>query len=140
MDDGDAVIVDTVPCSRCGDRMREGLAPTDGSPALCDSCLDEEQDSIKGMDGQELLQAYLEKHGLHCLEGESALKQVEGLLETIGYSDTGFRLGSPIESFLCDNSGAVEAILGFIGEWVDRNADWREALEDDLLDAEDEES
>lgn len=77
-------------------------------------------------------------------EGESGVGNFEKVCEAIGYKETGFRYGSPIESFLCDNSGCIEAMLGWIADWGDKSPEWRSALEAKLKekneDAEDEDA
>lgn len=62
-------------------------------------------------------------------EGESGVANFEKVCEAIGYKETGFRYGSPIESFLCDNPGCIEAMLDWIAEWGDKSPEWRSALE-----------
>lgn len=64
-----------------------------------------------------------------CFEGESGVENFEKVCEAIGYKETGFRYGSPIESLLCDNPGCIEAMIGWISEWGNKSPEWRLALE-----------
>lgn len=76
----------------------------------------------------DLVQIWIEKNKAWHFEGDSGLAKLESLVETLGYVQTGFRFGNPIEAFLSDNPGACEAVVEFIREWADRNTDWRENL------------
>jgi len=71
--------------------------------------------------------AYCDNNFRTC-EGESGVRNLEQLVETLGYGQ-GFMRNRAIEDFLTDNPGAVEAVLNFIGEWVERNDEWAEALQ-----------
>jgi hypothetical protein len=78
----------------------------------------------------ELIERYQEVNKAWHFEGESGLGKFEKLLKVLGYRGHGFRYGSVIESFLADNSGAVEAIIEWIGQ---QNVDeWNESLEEEL--------
>jgi hypothetical protein len=81
-------------------------------------------------DMSELVERYLDVKKVHGFEGESGLVKFEKLLETLGYRSHGFRFGTVIENFLYDNSGAVEAIVAWIGE--QNVSEWEEALEEEL--------
>ena len=81
------------------------------------------------LDGDEILQRWKDGNNAHNFEGESGMKRFEELCEALGYLETGFRFGTPIERFLSDNSGAIDAILEhFLTDQLDRNEEWREAL------------
>lgn len=71
--------------------------------------------------------AYCDNH-FRRIEGEGGVRNLEQLVETLGYGK-GFMRNRAIEDFLTDNPGAVEAVLQFIGEWVERNDEWAEALQ-----------
>lgn len=89
-----------------------------------------EPDEIEQLDGEELVQKWQEQNKAYHFEGESGVKKLEDLCETLGYQNSGFRFGDPIQQFLCDNPGACEKIVEFIAEWTDRNGDWHERLSD----------
>ena len=93
-----------------------------------------EAEETEELDGAELLRKWQEQNKAWHFEGDSGCEKMERLVETLGYRNTGFRFGSPIESFLSDNPGAMEAILGFIEEHLDQNSEWRENVESDLED------
>lgn len=81
-------------------------------------------------DMHDLLEAYQNQNGMHSFEGDSGLDKLTKLLRALGYRGHSFKYGTPIEAFLSDNSGAVEAILNWIAE---RNeTEWCEALESEL--------
>lgn len=57
-------------------------------------------------------------------EGEPGVENLETVCEMMGYRRTGFRYGSPLESFLADNPGAQSALLEWMAdqevpEWAD---------------------
>jgi hypothetical protein len=67
---------------------------------------------------------------LHNVEGESGLARFEKMLNALGYKDTGLRLGSAVECFLSDNSGATEALIDWIAE--QNSEEWADGLESQL--------
>ena len=73
----------------------------------------------------------------HHLEGDGGCEILEELFETLGYRNTGFRFGSPIEHFLSDNPGAQEALVNWIIEL--ELPEWRDALVDALDEEEEDE-
>lgn len=73
-------------------------------------------------------EAYVGTH-FHRTEGEQGVRNLEQLVETLGYGHGIYR-NRAIEEFLIDNPGAVEAVLQFIGEWTERNEEWAAALLD----------
>lgn len=76
------------------------------------------------------IQKYIDQEGLHNTEGERGLKNLEQLVEAIGYKRHGFRYGNPIEVFLQDNPGCIEAIQQWI---IDaRVSEWDVEIEDHL--------
>jgi len=48
--------------------------------------------------------------------GDSGVESMNELAKAIGYNGHSFRYGSPIEEFLSDNPGAMEAIRNWISE------------------------
>lgn len=90
----------------------------------------------------ELIRKYRDQEGITSNEGARGVNNFEKLCKAIGYDKNGaFINASPILNFLSDNSGAIEALIEWIGdtripEWAD---DLREQLPDDMSDVEDEE-
>lgn len=79
--------------------------------------------------GFDLLYKWQDIAKVHHFEGST--RNLEKLVNVLGYRDQGF--GDAVHEFLCDNPGAQQAIVEWIGEWIDRNSDWREAMEDEVL-------
>lgn len=84
---------------------------------------------------QDLLDQYLEDNNIRNFEGERGVRNLEQLVETLGYGQ-GFMRNRAIEEFLADNPGAVEAVVNFIGEWAERNTEWQESLRNACEDSE----
>lgn len=63
-------------------------------------------------------------------EGETGLKNLNTVAQILGYKQSPWANGSPLEEFLCDNSGAIEAIL----EWIKAQnfREWVESIESEL--------
>lgn len=80
----------------------------------------------------ELLEEYKEQEKMYSFEQESGVEKLNKICSAIGYKETGFRYGSPLEEFLQDNSGAMEAILAWIEENGDSVEEWKENLETNL--------
>lgn len=78
--------------------------------------------------GSEIVDKYLQDNNIYHFEGDSGVENLEKLVEALGYKDTGFRFGTPVEAFLSDNPGAQELIVEFIREWTDKNDEWKESL------------
>ena len=93
-------------------------------------------DDVETEDGAELLERFLDRKKIHRFEGDRGLDNLTVLVEALGYRGHGFKHGSPLEQFLSDNSGACDAIVEFIGTWIDRNSEWRELLEEELAEEE----
>jgi hypothetical protein len=88
------------------------------------------------MEAYELFDKYMDKN-FRSFEGERGVRNLEQLVETLGYGE-GWMRGRAIEDFLTDNPGAVQAVVEFIGEWVERNSDWQDRLTDGVDEEEDE--
>jgi hypothetical protein len=67
------------------------------------------------------LDLYLDQENLYSFEGHSGVRKFEQVVKVLGYRD--------VTDFLADNSGALEAMLGFVHDWVERNSEWKEALQ-----------
>lgn len=79
-------------------------------------------DSITLDDGAEeieILETFIEQNTDGTLNGTRGVENLETLLSQIGYAGVG--------DFLSDNSGAIEAVLSWIG-YQDHITEWREAL------------
>lgn len=77
------------------------------------------------MDGFRLMEKWQDANKAYHFENNT--KNLEKLVEAIGYRADAF--GTSVENFLNDNPGAQVAIVDWITEWLDRNRDWREALQ-----------
>lgn len=69
---------------------------------------------------------YCDEEGISC-EGNRGMESLEKVLHQIGYrsSQVNVKFGTIIETFLCDNPGAVEKVMEFIGEnFADEFVDW----------------
>jgi hypothetical protein len=84
---------------------------------------------------QDLLEEYQAQESMYHMEGESGVADLEKLLKVLGYKGHNFKYGSVIESFLADNSGAIEAIVNWLGE--QNVTEWEERLEEELPPEED---
>ncbi len=82
------------------------------------------------MELSELVEAYLNKHKLYRFEGDQGLDNLTQFVIALGYKGHGFKHGNPIESFLSDNPGAVEALMTWITE--QENQEWSDNLADSL--------
>lgn len=74
-------------------------------------------------DGSELLYSWQAMHNTYSFEGDSGVRKLGELCQALdpeNYSNIG--------DFLADNPGACEAIVDFIGEWLDNNSEWRDSL------------
>jgi hypothetical protein len=84
----------------------------------------------------QLIEEYRDYKGMHCMEGSSGVENLCKMVRALGYRDSMNRmqfrdgcLGDLVE-FLEDNSGAIEAIVAWIGE---RNVpEWKDNLESEL--------
>lgn len=76
---------------------------------------------------EELIDNYFQKRKCFIFEGDNSCRYLEMLFRDLGYKNEPYKYGNPIERFLSDNSGAVDAIL----DWIKNNdnPDWREKLE-----------
>jgi hypothetical protein len=70
------------------------------------------------------LELYMEQERIYHTEGEQGVRNLEKIVGVLGYAD--------INTFLADNSGAIEGIIGFIQDWTARNEEWSEALQAQL--------
>lgn len=85
----------------------------------------------------ELIQEYRDHKRMHCMEGSRGVKNLCKLCGALGYEDTLGRMGTygdarlgNLIDFLEDNSGAIEAIVNWIGE--QNIPEWKDSLESEL--------
>lgn len=65
---------------------------------------------------------YLTANRLWSMEGDSGVRKFEQVVRDVcGYRD--------LQTFLADNPGALTAMMDFVGEWVERNQEWKDNLE-----------
>jgi hypothetical protein len=83
-----------------------------------------------------LIEEYRDHKRMHCMEGSRGVENLCKLVRALGYRDSMNRmqfrdgcLGDLLE-FLEDNSGAIEAIVTWIGER--EIPEWKEAIESEL--------
>lgn len=86
---------------------------------------------------QPALDAFTTQENMYHFEGESGVRKLTKVVEALGYKD---RYTGSLEAFLADNSGALEALLEWIGnqrstEWVDSI---KEHLHEPLVEDDDE--
>ena len=80
--------------------------------------------AAKKEDFDEVLQRWQEQEKAYHYEGTQGVDNLEKLCKAIGYTRNGAYIGaSPIFNFLADNSGAIDAIIEWMGtqnvpEWV----------------------
>jgi tRNA U34 5-carboxymethylaminomethyl modifying GTPase MnmE/TrmE len=66
-------------------------------------------------DTTDIIERYISANRLYNMEGTSGVRNLETLLDAMGYDRNGQFCGaSSIMNFLSDNSGAIEAIIQFI--------------------------
>lgn len=88
---------------------------------MCDECYEAE----------ELFDRYLDHKRMWHFESEKGIVQLNTIAKDLGYRDEPFKYGSPIEQFLVDNPGAMEAIV----TWIRANMtfpEWQEAIKAQL--------
>lgn len=81
---------------------------------------------------QDVVDTYMDNF-MFRMEGETGVKNLEQMCETLGYG-SGWMRGRAIEEMLADNPGAVEAVANFLAEQAVRNTEWNAALADVLED------
>lgn len=82
------------------------------------------------MDRAEIVGQYMSNF-FRTTEGESGVRNLEEMCETLGYGE-GYMRSRAIEEMLADNPGAVEAVAEFLADWAVRNTEWNAALEEVL--------
>lgn len=69
------------------------------------------------------LQNFLDVKKFYNFEGDRGIERLNVVLNKIGYKESGFQYGSPVEEFLKDNPGAIEKMLEFVEEYFDEKFD-----------------
>ena len=87
-----------------------------------------EVEETEELDGVVLLRKWQEKNRAWHFEGDRGVERLENLVKVLGYPGTGFRFGNPVEQFLSDNPGAMEALVVWIEEQLDESPEWRENM------------
>lgn len=85
--------------------------------------------SLAEMDLQEVIGQYADHTGYYNYEGERGVDRLGKLCKALGYGDS---YQDPLLAFLADNSGAIEAMIEWIGQRNDPN--WKEKLIEHLKD------
>ena len=86
--------------------------------AGCVPCIvfdDPEADNVPD-DMDSPVDRWLEEHKFYSFEGERGLERLNEFCSALGYKESGFKFGSPLEEFLQDNPGAIEALLDWVRE------------------------
>lgn len=79
---------------------------------------------------EDLIECFNKKEQRWNFEGDSGLERLNKLFGAMGYEKDNFLYGSPLEKFLSDNPGAIEAILNWVISF--QNDEWVENLQDYL--------
>lgn len=81
----------------------------------------------------ELLERFCNEREFYHFEGDRGIERLNVITEALGYAADGLLYGSSLERFLGDNSGAMEALLEWIGDHVPEcwEVELTEALEDE---------
>lgn len=85
--------------------------------------------SLAEMDLQEVIGQYADHTGHYNYEGERGVDRLGELCKAIGYGND---YQDPLRAFLADNSGAIEAMIEWIGNQNCPN--WKEKLVEFLSD------
>lgn len=103
-----------------------------------DNCVEEDDYELEFW---EIMDEYRQQNRMGSFEGNSGLGKLNKFFEDLGYSGHNYRFGSPLESFLADNPGCIDAMLDWVKDHGDDNdGEWRENLESCLeLEKEDDE-
>ena len=91
------------------------------------------------LDLPDAIDTYIKQNDLHTMNGggEAGVRDFSEILTVLGYNEDGFKYGTLVEKFLCDNPGAIECLIQWIGEQDSKVCEWRDKINDSLLSAED---
>jgi hypothetical protein len=108
------------------EQIEQVLQSIDLSPVAADQGDANDDDEDEKSLG-ELIEMWQHKNNAWRTEGDPGVENLEKLVQTLGYDGHGFRFGTPIEAFLSDNPGCIEAILNWISEEA-RVPEWTETM------------
>ena len=79
----------------------------------------------------DLIEQWRSENRAHCMEGVTGVRNLEKLCGVIGYKEGDF-IGSEVAlmNFLADNSGAIDALLEWMGET--ENEEWAYDIKSEL--------
>ena len=82
----------------------------------CVPCIVFDDAEADNVPDDSLVDRWLEEHKFYNFEGERGLERLNEFCSALGYDESGFQFGSPLEEFLQDNPGAIEALLDWVRE------------------------
>lgn len=74
---------------------------------------------------QDALLRYIDDNKMYCMEGERGVRSMEKVMHEVCGYDSNF--GSVLQNFFADNSGAIEAVIKWIGK--QEVAEWKDNLD-----------
>lgn len=81
---------------------------------------------------KDLVNLWTQKEKAYNFEGDAGLQKLENLLGVLNYKEQPFKYGDPIQRFLSDNPGAIEALIEWLSKEVPKNEEWSSALSEEL--------
>jgi hypothetical protein len=97
----------------------------------------ENDEEIEELDLSELLEKYMDQEKIFRLEGRVGIQNLAKIANALGYTDpmhfgqfSGGCFGDLID-FFEDNSGAIEAVIEWIGKM--NLPEWRETIKNELI-------
>ena len=86
---------------------------------------------------EDQLNAYMEQERMYHVEGETGVAHLAKIVGVLGYDGDHYKRDETmIAEFLADNSGAMEAIVNWIGE--QNVPEWKENLTNAIREVDDE--
>ena len=77
-------------------------------------------DDLEELDGDDLVQKFIETSRIRFEGGASALEELASALDPESYRN--------LDDFFMDNSGAVEEVVNWVAKWADRSPEWKTNL------------
>jgi hypothetical protein len=114
------------PVTDEAEQIEQVLQTIDLSPIAADQGDANDDDEDEKSLG-ELIEMWQHKNNAWRTEGDPGVENLEKLVQTLGYDGHIFRFGTPIEAFLSDNPGCIEAIVNWISEEA-RVPEWTETM------------
>lgn len=81
----------------------------------------------------ELIEEWREQNKAYNNEGTTGVKNLNSFVKKLNNNYSGKFSGSPIEDFLKDNPGCIEAIWNWIADEGESCSDWQENIISDLI-------